>query len=130
MDVLKLPKKIDAEYLSEAMSRERGSEALQELPPNFYDKGLEELRMLKSEIEKTTNYREISMLDDQIKGIKMLMIGILERRIAKIVFYAAIETSGTDVKPSLLPMEKEFYKNIMKDYGDYYGKILKELKEF
>ena len=83
--------------LSSKLALERESDRLQELDPSFYDQVAAYIRRLEQARQEAADYKEAGMVDDEIKNARILIEGVFDRRMSKIILYASIYAAGTRI---------------------------------
>lgn len=86
---------MNLEELANKLVLERESDRLQVLDDTFYDQAAAYVRALDRSRQEATDYKEAGMIDDEIKNARILIEGVFDRRMSKIIQYAAIYAAGT-----------------------------------
>ena len=86
---------MNLEDLANKLVLERESDRLQELDDSFYAQAAEYIRSLDRARQDAADYKEAGMIDDEIKNARILIEGVFDRRMSKIIQYASIFAAGT-----------------------------------
>jgi DNA replication factor GINS len=86
---------MNLEDLASKLVLERESDRLQPLDDVFYDQAADYIKALDRSRMEAADYKEAGMIDDEIKNARILIEGIFDRRMSKIIQYAAIYAAGT-----------------------------------
>ncbi len=103
------------DVLNALYTQERESEdKLLEIGDSFYDDTAEYILKLNDEIKNASNYKEVEMLMDELKSVRIVLEGIFEIRRRKITEYASINVSGSkmDIK-GLTSKERPMYETLV-----------------
>ncbi|HMK47542.1 MAG TPA: hypothetical protein VK436_13025 [Methanocella sp.] len=88
---------MNLEDLSNRLALERESDRLQELDGSFYEAAALYVRQLEGARQEAADYKELAMIDDEIKNARILIEGVFDRRMSKIIQYASIFAAGTRI---------------------------------
>jgi DNA replication factor GINS len=86
---------MNLEDLANKLVLERESDRLQPLEDLFYTQAADYIRALDRSRQEAADYKEAGMIDDEIKNARILIEGVFDRRMSKIIQYAAIYAAGT-----------------------------------
>jgi|AGTN01.1.fsa_nt_gi Uncharacterized protein conserved in archaea len=86
---------MNLEDLANKLVLERESDRLQPLDDGFYDQAAAYVKALDRSRQEAADYKEAGMIDDEIKNARILIEGVFDRRMSKIIQYAAIYAAGT-----------------------------------
>ncbi len=86
---------MNLEDLANKLVLERESDRLQPLDDGFYDQAAAYVKALDQSRQEAADYKEAGMIDDEIKNARILIEGVFDRRMSKIIQYAAIYAAGT-----------------------------------
>jgi DNA replication factor GINS len=86
---------MNLEDLANKLVLERESDRLQALDDSFYDQAADYIKSLDRSRQEAADYKEAGMIDDEIKNARILVEGVFDRRMSKILQYAAIYAAGT-----------------------------------
>ncbi len=102
---------LDLADIADLYTRERETDALQELPAGFFDQVLELLKSIQQDRARADNYRRQEFLDDQFKSIIVCYQGLVDKRASKVFECAAMEAPDNG---HMTPAEKTLYTEISK----------------
>lgn len=106
---------MNLEDLANRLALERESDRLQELDESFYSQAAQYVRQLEQAREEASDYKELAMIDDEIKNARILVEGIFDRRLSKITQYAAICAAGTRISAEgMIRAEKDVFEALVK----------------
>lgn len=88
---------MNLEDLANRLALEREGDRLQELDDAFYEQVAAYVRQLEQARQEASDYKELAMIDDEIKNARILVEGVFDRRMSKITQYAAICAAGTKI---------------------------------
>ena len=88
---------MNLEELAKILTIERESDRLQTLEDAFYEESASYIRGLEDARANASNYKEASMIDDEVKNARILVEGVFDRRMSKIIEYASIAATGTRI---------------------------------
>lgn len=101
---------MNLEDLANRLALERESDRLQELDESFYDQVAGYVKQLEHARQDASDYKELAMIDDEIKNARILVEGVFDRRMSKITQYAAISAAGTRINTDgLTRVEKDVF---------------------
>ncbi len=86
---------MNLEDLANKLVLERESDRLQPLDEAFYREAADYIKALDRARQEASDYKEAGMIDDEIKNARILVEGVFDRRMSKIIQYAAIYAAGT-----------------------------------
>lgn len=86
---------MNLEDLANKLVLERESDRLQPLDGAFYDQAAAYIKSLDRSRQEAADYKEAGMIYDEIKNARILIEGVFDRRMSKIIQYAAIYAAGT-----------------------------------
>lgn len=86
---------MNLEDLAYKLVLERESDRLQPLDEEFYDQASAYIKSLDKSRQEAGDYKEAGMIYDEIKNARILIEGVFDRRMSKIIQYAAIYAAGT-----------------------------------
>ena len=86
---------MNLEDLASKLVLERESDRLQPLDAAFYEQAADYIKALDRSRQEAANYKEAGMIDDEIKNARILIEGVFDRRMSKIIQYASIFAAGT-----------------------------------
>jgi DNA replication factor GINS len=86
---------MNLEDLANKLVLERESDRLQPLDEDFYDQAASYIKSLDRSRQEAADYKEAGMIYDEIKNARILIEGVFDRRMSKIIQYAAIYAAGT-----------------------------------
>lgn len=86
---------MNLEDLASKLVLERESDRLQPLDGAFYEQAADYIKALDRSRQEAADYKEAGMIDDEIKNARILIEGVFDRRMSKIIQYAAIYAAGT-----------------------------------
>jgi DNA replication factor GINS len=86
---------MNLEDLASKLILERESDRLQPLDAAFYEQAADYIKALDRSRQEAADYKEAGMIDDEIKNARILIEGVFDRRMSKIIQYAAIYAAGT-----------------------------------
>ena len=86
---------MNLEDLANKLVLERESDRLQALDDSFYSQAADYIKALDGSRQEAADYKEAGMIDDEIKNARILVEGVFDRRMSKIIQYAAIYAAGT-----------------------------------
>jgi DNA replication factor GINS len=86
---------MNLEDLANKLVLERESDRLQPLDEEFYDMAAAYIKSLDRSRQEAADYKEAGMIYDEIKNARILIEGVFDRRMSKIIQYAAIYAAGT-----------------------------------
>lgn len=86
---------MNLEDLANKLVLERESDRLQPLDGAFYEQAADYIKALDRSRQEAADYKEAGMIDDEIKNARILIEGVFDRRMSKIIQYAAIYAAGT-----------------------------------
>lgn len=81
---------MDLEKLSDILRTEKETDNIQDLHENIENEITTYLNMIKNAEDECSDYKELSMIRDEYKNAMLIIEGLIERRFAKLVNYAAI----------------------------------------
>ncbi|WP_048198732.1 hypothetical protein [Methanocella arvoryzae] len=106
---------MNLEDLANRLALERESDRLQELDESFYDQAASYVKNMEEARQEASDYKELAMIDDEIKNARILVEGIFDRRMSKITQYAAICAAGTKINlDGLTRAEKNVFDALVK----------------
>ncbi len=85
---------MNLEDLANKLVLERESDRLQPLDEAFYREAADYIKALDRARQEASDYKEAGMIDDEIKNARILVEGVFDRRMSKIIQYAAIFAAG------------------------------------
>lgn len=102
--------------IAELYSREKESDALQQLPADFYQRVHDLIVRLQRDRGNADNYRRQEYLDDQLKSIRICLDSLQEVRMGKVFTY-----SLTTAPPSnnMTPGERMLYEQLQRAIHAY-----------
>ncbi len=86
---------MNLEDLASKLVLERESDRLQPLDAVFYEQAADYIKALDRSRQEAADYKEAGMIDDEIKNARILIEGVFDRRMSKIIQYASIFAAGT-----------------------------------
>ncbi|MCD1293831.1 hypothetical protein CUJ83_02315 [Methanocella sp. CWC-04] len=105
---------MNLEELARILTVERESDKLQDIEDSFYEECARYIRQLEQDKAEAANYKEASMIDDEIKNARIIIEGVFDRRVSKILEYASISASGTRLSAEgLTSKEKSLYESLV-----------------
>lgn len=121
---------MNLEELAYRLTVERESDRLQELEDSFYDDSAQYIRQLEQDKDAAKSYKEASMIDDEIKNARLIIEGVFDRRMSKIIEYAAIAASGTRVSvDGMTGGERSMYESLISSLEKGRKEILEPILE-
>lgn len=101
---------MNLEDLANRLAMERESDRLQELDDSFYERAATYVKQLEHARQEAADYKELAMIDDEIKNSRILIEGVFDRRMSKVIQYASIYAAGTRISvDNLTRAEKEVF---------------------
>ena len=88
---------MNLEELAQILTMERDSDRLQTLDDSFYEESASYIHGLEDARIDASNSKEASMIDDEIKNARILIEGVFDRRMSKLIEYASIAATGTRI---------------------------------
>ncbi len=88
---------MNLEELAQILTMERDSDRLQTLDDSFYEDSASYIHGLEDARIDASNYKEASMIDDETKNARILIEGVFDRRMSKLIEYASIAATGTRI---------------------------------
>ena len=86
---------MNLEDLANKLVMERESDRLQPMDDTFYEQAALYVKRLDQARQDAEDYKEAGMIDDEIKNARILIEGVFDRRMSKIIQYASIYAAGT-----------------------------------
>lgn len=106
---------MNLEDLANRLALERESDRLQEMDESFYDQAASYVKNMEEARQEASDYKELAMIDDEIKNARILVEGVFDRRMSKITQYAAICAAGTKINlDGLTRAEKDVFDALVK----------------
>lgn len=106
---------MNLEDLANRLALERESDRLQEMDESFYDQAASYVKQMEHARQEASDYKELAMIDDEIKNARILVEGVFDRRMSKITQYAAICAAGTKINlDGLTRAEKDVFDSLVK----------------
>lgn len=101
---------MNLERLAYILTMERESDRLQQLDGSFYEEAALYIKRLEEARGNASHYKEAAMIDDEAKNGRIMVEGIFDRRMSKIIEYASIASAGTAISvEGLTAGEKAIY---------------------
>ena len=105
---------MNLEDLASKLVLERESDRLQPLDEAFYGEAADYIKALDRARQEASDYKEAGMIDDEIKNARILVEGVFDRRMSKIIQYAAIFAAGNRLSvEGLTPPEKAVFDGLV-----------------
>ena len=116
---------MNLEDLASKLALERDSDRLQPMEEAFYAQAAAYVERLEQARRVAADYREAGMIDDEIKNARILIEGVFDRRMSKILQYAAIYAAGTRLNvEGLIAPEKAVFDALVAALEQGRGAIL------
>ncbi|HUL62115.1 MAG TPA: hypothetical protein VLT35_03550 [Methanocella sp.] len=121
---------MNLEELASKLILERESDRLQPLDEGFYDHAADYVKALDRSRQEAADYKEAGMIDDEIKNARILIEGVFDRRMSKIIQYAAIYAAGTRLSvEGMTKAEKAVFDGLVAALEKGRGEILEPALE-
>jgi len=105
---------MNLEDLANKLVLERESDRLQPMDDSFYGQAALYVKKLDQARKEAADYKEAGMIDDEIKNARILIEGVFDRRMSKIIQYAAIYAAGTRLSvEGLTAAEKSVFDGLV-----------------
>lgn len=105
---------MNLEDLANKLVLERESDRLQPMDDSFYEQAAVYVKKLDQARREAADYKEAGMIDDEIKNARILIEGVFDRRMSKIIQYAAIYAAGTRLSvEGLTVAEKSIFDGLV-----------------
>jgi DNA replication factor GINS len=105
---------MNLEELSMLLASERDQDKLQGQGSLFYDRAAQYIQQLEKARTEAVSYKEADMISDEIKNARMLIEGIFERRLSKLIYAALNTSSGIKINvEGLSEKEKTLYETLV-----------------
>lgn len=105
---------MNLEDLANKLVLERESDRLQPMDDTFYGQAALYVKKLDQARKEAADYKEAGMIDDEIKNARILIEGVFDRRMSKIIQYAAIYAAGTRLSvEGLTAAEKSVFDGLV-----------------
>jgi DNA replication factor GINS len=105
---------MNLEDLANKLVLERESDRLQPMDGSFYEQAALYVKKLDQARREAADYKEAGMIDDEIKNARILIEGVFDRRMSKIIQYAAIYAAGTRLSvEGLTAAEKSVFDGLV-----------------
>ena len=105
---------MNLEDLANKLVMERESDRLQPMDDTFYGQAALYVKKLDQARKEAADYKEAGMIDDEIKNARILIEGVFDRRMSKIIQYAAIYAAGTRLSvEGLTAAEKSVFDGLV-----------------
>ncbi len=105
---------MNLEDLANKLVMERESDRLQPMDDSFYEQAALYVKKLDQARQEAADYKEAGMIDDEIKNARILIEGVFDRRMSKIIQYAAIYAAGTRLSvEGLTAAEKSVFDGLV-----------------
>lgn len=105
---------MNLEDLANKLVLERESDRLQPMDDSFYEQAAVYVKKLDQARREAADYKEAGMIDDEIKNARILIEGVFDRRMSKIIQYAAIYAAGTRLSvEGLTAAEKSVFDGLV-----------------
>jgi DNA replication factor GINS len=105
---------MNLEDLANKLVMERESDRLQPMDDSFYQQAALYVKKLDQARQEAEDYKEAGMIDDEIKNARILIEGVFDRRMSKIIQYAAIYAAGTRLSvEGLTAAEKSVFDGLV-----------------
>jgi len=121
---------MNLEELASKLILERESDRLQPLDEAFYGEAADYIKALDRARQEASDYKEAGMIDDEIKNARILVEGVFDRRMSKIIQYAAIYAAGTRLSvEGMTKAEKAVFDGLVAALEKGRGEILEPALE-
>jgi DNA replication factor GINS len=121
---------MNLEDLASKLVLERESDRLQPLEDVFYKQAADYIKALDRSRQEAADYKEAGMIDDEIKNARILIEGVFDRRMSKIIQYAAIYAAGTRLSvEGMTKAEKTVFDGLVVALEKGRGEILEPALE-
>jgi DNA replication factor GINS len=121
---------MNLEDLASKLILERESDRLQPLDAAFYEQAADYIKALDRSRQEAADYKEAGMIDDEIKNARILIEGVFDRRMSKIIQYAAIYAAGTRLNvEGMTKAEKTVFDGLVVALEKGRGEILEPALE-
>jgi DNA replication factor GINS len=121
---------MNLEDMASKLVLERESDRLQPLDGAFYEQAADYIKALDRSRQEAANYKEAGMIDDEIKNARILIEGVFDRRMSKIIQYAAIYAAGTRLSvEGMTKAEKTVFDGLVVALEKGRGEILEPALE-
>ena len=121
---------MNLEDLANKLVLERESDRLQPLDGEFYDQASAYIKSLDRSRQEAADYKEAGMIYDEIKNARILIEGVFDRRMSKIIQYAAIYAAGTRLNvEGMTKAEKSVFEGLVLALEKGRGEILEPTLE-
>ncbi len=121
---------MNLEDLASKLVLERESDRLQPLDGAFYEQAADYIKALDTSRQEAADYKEAGMIDDEIKNARILIEGVFDRRMSKIIQYAAIYAAGTRLNvEGMTKAEKTVFDGLVVALEKGRGEILEPALE-
>ncbi|HEY3273992.1 MAG TPA: hypothetical protein VGJ92_09530 [Methanocella sp.] len=121
---------MNLEDLANKLVLERESDRLQPLDEEFYDQASAYIKSLDRSRQEAADYKEAGMIYDEIKNARILVEGVFDRRMSKIIQYAAIYAAGTRLSvEGMTRAEKSVFEGLVLALEKGRGEILEPALE-
>lgn len=121
---------MNLEDLASKLILERESDRLQPLDDTFYGQAADYIKALDRSRQEAADYKEAGMIDDEIKNARILIEGVFDRRMSKIIQYAAIYAAGTRLSvEGMTKAEKAVFDGLVVALEKGRGEILEPALE-
>jgi DNA replication factor GINS len=105
---------MNLEDLANKLVLERESDRLQPLDEEFYGQASVYIKSLDKSRQEAADYKEAGMIYDEIKNARILIEGVFDRRMSKIIQYAAIYAAGTRLNvEGMTKAEKSVFEGLV-----------------
>jgi len=110
---------ISLESLSQLLQNERDNKKLAPLPSSFKEDASAYFRKLNIDMNNASNHREQDQLHDEEKNARLMLNGIQDRRLAKIMDLAILFHSGIKILEidGLVENDREAFDILVKAVG-------------
>jgi len=102
--------------VADLYTREKESDALQQLPADFYQRVQVLLVNLHRDRQRADNYRRQEYLDDQLKSIRICLDSLQEVRMGKVFTYSLTTAPPSN---SMTHGERELYEQLQRAVHAY-----------
>ncbi len=121
---------MNLEDLANKLVLERESDRLQPLDEVFYDQASAYIKSLDRSRQDAADYKEAGMIYDEMKNARILIEGVFDRRMSKIIQYAAIYAAGTRLNvEGMTRAEKTVFEGLVLALEKGRGEILEPALE-
>lgn len=105
---------VDLQSLTKTLNGEKEIEELQQIEPDFYRKVDEYMTILEKSREECKTLSAIHMVEDEIKGVRLKVEAIHDRRFSKISGLITATVEGSEVKTdNMIPTEKQMFESLL-----------------